>query len=378
MATQTSQEPFSRDRSDSERESVELERLRAALQESELRYRTTLNSLGDAIHIVDTNWRITFFNTAFILWDAALGLPTDVIGRSVFEVFPFLSDKVVAEYERVVKSGKTLITEETTRIGSQEYITEARKIPIIRDGQVCEVVTAIRNLTDVRRTEETLERAEKWLEQLSIELLNAKEDERKRISFEIHDRIGQSLAAIKYRAEAALKDQAAAVSALEPVIGIVRTALSEMRRIELNLQPPVLIDSGLEAAVTHLCDELEDTYSGIQFDRLTSLENEQYPEFLKVAIYRILQESLSNVATHSQADRVRILLTNSEGPLELTVSDNGVGFNVKEMLAGAKTKRGLGLSSMNERATLSGGTFSIESDKASGTTVHVVWNDKPG
>ena len=72
------------------------------------------------------------------------------------------------------------------------------------------------------------------------------------------------------------------------------------------------------------------------------------------------------------------MLTNSKGPLELTVSDNGVGFNVKEMLAGAKTKRGLGLSSMNERATLSGGTFSIESDKASGTTVHVVWNDKPG
>ena len=64
--------------------------------------------------------------------------------------------------------------------------------------------------------------------------------------------------------------------------------------------------------------------------------------------------------------------------MELTVYDNGSGFDVKDMLVRAKSKRGLGLGSMNERATLSGGTFSIESSKGSGTTVHVVWNNKPG
>jgi PAS domain S-box-containing protein len=382
MAQQSSHESSRHELSDSQQANYEIQRLRVALRESELSYRTTLNSMGDAIHVVDTDWRITFFNTAFTRWDEELGLPIEVVGQTLFEVFPFLSDEVLNEYEHVVESGEMLITEENISIGDQQFITETRKIPIIRNGQVHEVVTAIRNLTDIRRTEETLERTEGWLQGLSVDMLNAKEDERKRISVELHDRIGQILAAIKYRVETAsaeMQDErhTAAVKTLEPVAEVIRSALSELRRIELDLQPPVLIESGLEAAVAQLCEEFESTCSGIQFEKSISLDEQQHPDFLKIAIYRIVQAALTNVALHSHADRVRISLTSSESTMELTINDNGTGFDVNDMLARAQSKRGLGLSSMNERATLSGGTFSIESGKGSGTTVRVIWNNKP-
>lgn len=382
MAQQSSHESSQHELSDSQQADYEIQQLREALRESELSYRTTLNSMGDAIHVVDTDWRITFFNTAFTRWDEELGLPIDVVGQTLFEVFPFLSDEVLNEYEHVVESGEMLITEENISIGDQQFITETRKIPIIRSGQVHEIVTTIRNLTDIRRTEDTLERTEGWLQGLSVDMLNAKEDERKRISVELHDRIGQILAAIKYRVETAtaeMRDErhTAAAKTLEPVAEVIRSALSELRRIELDLQPPVLIESGLEAAVAQLCEEFESTCSGIQFEKTFSLDETQHPDFLKIAVYRIVQAALTNVALHSHADRVRISLTSSESTMELTINDNGAGFDVNDMLARSKSKRGLGLGSMNERATLSGGTFSIESGKGSGTTVQVIWDNKP-
>jgi PAS domain S-box-containing protein len=389
MANQIPRQLAEDDSDESQDDQLDIHQLRMALRnselavrESELRYFSTLNSLGDAIHVVDMDWRITFFNTAFTNWDEELGLHTDAIGKTVFELFPFLSDKIIKEYEQVAASGEILITEERTEVNGNVFITETRKIPIIRNGKVREIVTAVHNLTDIRHTEETLENCEQWLNRLSIQLLNAKEDERRRVSFELHDRLGQNLAAIKYRVEAALheireNEQTAIARTLEPVIDVVRKAIFEIRLIELDLQPPVLIDSGLEDAVGHLCDEFDNTYSGIQLNKSISIEIEKYPDYLKIAAYRILQEALTNVANHSNADNACISLTGTADSLKLSVSDNGSGFKVDDMLARSRAKRGLGLSSMSERATLSGGNFSIESGAATGTTVHVIWSGIP-
>lgn len=389
MANQIPRQLAEDDSDESQDDQLDIHQLRMALRnselavrESELRYFSTLNSLGDAIHVVDMDWRITFFNTAFTNWDEELGLHTDAIGKTVFELFPFLSDKIIKEYEQVAASGEMLITEERTEVNGNVFITETRKIPIIRNGKVREIVTAVHNLTDIRHTEETLENCEQWLNRLSIQLLNAKEDERRRVSFELHDRLGQNLAAIKYRVEAALheireNEQTAIARTLEPVIDVVRKAIFEIRLIELDLQPPVLIDSGLEDAVGHLCDEFDNTYSGIQLNKSISIEIEKYPDYLKIAAYRILQEALTNVANHSNADNACISLTGTADSLKLSVSDNGSGFKVDDMLARSRAKRGLGLSSMSERATLSGGNFSIESGAATGTTVHVIWSGIP-
>ena len=124
-----------------------------ALRESELQHRRMLDSISDAIHVVDKDLRITLFNAKFKKWCEELGLEADPIGRTIFEVFPFLEEKVRDEYARVFDSGEVLITEENTSVAAREIITETRKIPIIEKGRVTGVVTAIRDITARRKAE---------------------------------------------------------------------------------------------------------------------------------------------------------------------------------------------------------------------------------
>ncbi len=137
--------------------SLELEeernRIEKALQEAEFRYRTTLDSMKDAIHAVDTDLRFVLFNSTFKEWNKKIGLKTDVIGRPLFEIFPFLPESVKDEYKKVFDTGKVLITEETSKVDNREFITETQKIPVFEGEKVILVVTVIRDITRQKRRE---------------------------------------------------------------------------------------------------------------------------------------------------------------------------------------------------------------------------------
>jgi PAS domain S-box-containing protein len=132
---------------------IEHKRAEETLRESEEQYRTTIDSMGDAIHVVNNNLQLILFNEAFKQWNRKLGLLTDIIGKTIFEVFPFLSDKVRDEYEKVLDTGKILITEEKTKIGDREFITEARKIPVFEANRVTKIITIIKDITDRKKAE---------------------------------------------------------------------------------------------------------------------------------------------------------------------------------------------------------------------------------
>jgi len=146
---------------------TERKRAEEVLRESELQYRTTIDSMGDVIHVIDNELRFILFNSAFKQWSGELGLEMDVIGRTVFEVFPFLLDRVCDEYHRVFDTGKTLITEESTKVGDKEFITETRKIPIFEAGRIARVVTVIRDITERKQAEEALRRRNRELTELN-------------------------------------------------------------------------------------------------------------------------------------------------------------------------------------------------------------------
>ncbi|MBU7046711.1 MAG: PAS domain S-box protein [Theionarchaea archaeon] len=139
---------------------LERKRSEEALRESEEQYHTTIDSIGEAIHVVDTNLRIMLFNKAFEEWNRVLGLPTEVVGKTLFEVFPFLPDKVKEELDQVFTTGKMLITTESTKIGDAEFITETRKIPITEEGKVTRVITVIQDITERKKAEEELRESE--------------------------------------------------------------------------------------------------------------------------------------------------------------------------------------------------------------------------
>lgn len=229
-----------------------------------------------------------------------------------------------------------------------------------------------------KHTEETLARSEEQLRLLSTQRLLTQEEERRKIARELHDSIGQSLAAIKFNVESVLEKvdrdlNASIIESLEMIIPIVRNAIEEARRIYTGLRPTLLDDLGIIATLSWFCREFERTYRNICVEPQFDLEEGRIPEPLKIVIFRIVQEALNNIARHSQAELVSLGLARRNGRIELTVEDNGIGFDVDIALAKNGHEKGLGIAGMKERAELAGGFFKLESIVGVGTVIHAAW-----
>lgn len=218
--------------------------------------------------------------------------------------------------------------------------------------------------------------SEDRLRALATQLLTAQENERKLVAGEIHDSIGSTLSAIRFRVEDTLRQCGQGVVATESLKGLMSTiqhAMEESRRIQTHLRPAMLDDLGILTTLDWYCREFQKTFSHIRIEKEIDLSENDVPPTLKTVIYRISQEALNNIAKHSKADLVTLSLRKTGSPIELTIQDNGQGFNVENIFSTAIYKRGLGLSSMRDRTELSGGSFTIESIQGKGTTIHASW-----
>jgi signal transduction histidine kinase len=127
----------------------------------------------------------------------------------------------------------------------------------------------------------------------------------------------------------------------------------------MDLRPSILDDLGLLAGLSWLFRIFQTTYSNIQIKWETEVEEGDVAPPPKIVVFRVTQEAMNNIAKHSKADLVRLRLRKINGTIELTVQDNGQGFNLEKMLNSGSTERGLGLRSMRERTEFSGGSFAI-------------------
>ena len=228
------------------------------------------------------------------------------------------------------------------------------------------------NSIEHKRAAEKLGESEKQLRNLSSQLFNAQEKERKRIAQELHDGIGQVLAAIKFGVENVLQqiDRQTgdpAIKTLDTTVTLIQNAVEEVRRMSTDLRPSILDDLGILAALGWFMREFETIYSGIRIEKWIEIQEKDIPDPLKIVIYRVLQEALNNVAKHSRAERVFVFLRKTERAIELAVEDKGVGFDLENPRTGA------GLASMRERVELSGGMFSLQSAKGKGTVIWATW-----
>jgi signal transduction histidine kinase len=219
--------------------------------------------------------------------------------------------------------------------------------------------------------------AEEALRKLSSELLNAQEKERKMIAGEIHDSIGSSLAAIKFKVETTLTEltgnRPKAPTTLKSLIPIVQGAIDEARRIQMNLRPSMLDDLGILPTIKWLCRQFESTYSDIRVKQRIKIEEHDVPDSLKTVIFRVLQEGLNNVAKHSRAKGVSLFLRRTEHGIQLVIRDYGQGFDLSKVQSTDGVPQGLGLKNMRERTELSGGSFSLQSTEGKGTIVRASW-----
>ena len=201
---------------------------------------------------------------------------------------------------------------------------------------------------------------------LSRKVLLAQEEERSRLSRDLHDELGQLLTATRLEMgwlEKRIGGTDEEASVFKNTVALVEQATEELRRICRGLRPPLLDDLGFEPAIRQLAEEFRER-TGLEAHTDIALNDEEttVSSETALAVYRILQESLTNISRHAQATEVRISLKATPGGLTLEVSDNGRGFDVAEV-GGAQ---GSGLQGMRERAHLVGGTVEIQSSKGRG------------
>ena len=220
-----------------------------------------------------------------------------------------------------------------------------------------------------------LKESREELRLLASQLLRAQEEERKRIAREMHDSIGSSLSAVKFSLEnaaAQLKRNPRIQDAFLSLSKAVEQAIDESRRIITDLRPSILDDLGIIATLNWFCRRFEAIYTDIRVEKAVRLDEAQVPENLKIIIFRIIQESMNNSAKHSQARKISLSLSLEGDWIELRIIDDGVGFDQSAVVPKGQHAK-FGLTSMRERADLSGGQFGIESLRGKGTAISVRW-----
>ncbi len=261
---------------------------------------------------------------------------------------------------------------EAMRGGAADYLEKDRLSPELMERSVRYTLERARNL-------EALRASEHRLRALSSRLLQAQEEERRRIAKELHDGIGANLTAVKYALETKIAQGEAGAAEedsipLTEIIAAVKETMEETQRISTNLRPSILDSMGLLAALDWTARKTREFYRAMDVRTAWDLAEEEIPESLKIVLLRLVQEALNNAVKHSGADRITVSLRRSEKGLELLVQDNGKGFGPdrgRSVEDGSREK--MGLDGMLERVELSGGRIDIHSSPGEGTTIAARW-----
>jgi PAS domain S-box-containing protein len=343
------------------------ERLHAQEQEARLAARLAglLDSAMDAIITVDERQRIVLYNKAA---ERIFGRPSEqALGQSLQALMPerFRSGHE-AHVRRFSATGTTSrrMGDGTVlyglRANGEEFPMEASISQLdATDGRLFTVI--LRDITERVRAQEELS-------SFAAEAHAIREGEKSRVARELHDELAQSLTALKmdtiWLRDNAKGQSEAAVAKLSAMIGMLDTTVAATRRIAADLRPLLLDDLGLAPAIEWLANSFTQR-TGVACE--VDVEELELPEPYATAVFRIVQESLANVAKHAQATEVNVLVARTPRAVVLEVSDNGRGFDT----SAPRKRHSLGLMGLRERAQLLKGTASIESDPGKGTRVQV-------
>ncbi|MES0327146.1 MAG: ATP-binding protein [Gammaproteobacteria bacterium] len=254
-----------------------------------------------------------------------------------------------------------------------------------------ELKQANEQLKQKLEAQKIVEKALQELQQCRLNLLRdlitAQENERKRIACELHDSIGQSLGATKFRLEEFLINKKNSFDDIEydqlnELVVTIKNTINEVRNIAMDLRPAMLDDLGALATLQWFCREFENTYTGTKVKLLIDVNESDISDDKKVVIFRIVQEAMNNIAKHGNATNIILELNNTDSGLRMFIRDNGCGFDIDRLKIKNKLgkdikspKCSFGLNSMRERAESTNGKLEIESAPCSGTSVIVTWGN---
>jgi PAS domain S-box-containing protein len=348
---------------------TERKRAEDALRDASLYTRNLIEASLDPLVTISADGKIMDVNRATEL---ITGVPRDELIGTDFSYY-FTEPKKAGEgYQRVFQDGFVRDYPLTIRHRSGRLTDVLYNATVYRNeaGAVQGVFAAARDITERKRADEELKTKEKQIRFFASQCLTAQETERRRIAAELHDSIASSLAGVKFRIEKTgddIKKGLADPESMKDLSSNVAQSLGEVRRIMADLRPSILDDLGILPALNWFCREYQKTYPQISVEKQIGISEDEVPDSLKIVIFRISQEAMSNIAKHSKASLVDVVLQKAGESVELTIQDNGHGFKTDEIA------KGFGLSTMRERAELSGGTFAIQSTEGKGTVIRATW-----
>jgi PAS domain S-box-containing protein len=344
-----------------------------ALARSEEQYRLLVNQIPAVVYKGYADGRVEFFDfkieslTGYKKEDFDTGRLkwTDLV----------LSEDAPRNREALLKALK----------GDRSYVSEFRirkqdgKILWIQGrGQIfCNDAGRINHISGVffdiserKRGEEALRQSEQKLRALAAQLLTAQENERKRLAAELHDELGHALLTLKLSIGSLEKrltpEQISLTQEFKKMSRFIGETIKEVRRLYQDLSPGDLEDLGLTEALRDMIEDVAALQKKIKWEvRVNNLDG-LFPLPVQTAIYRVVQEALTNIGKHAKAKNVSIITKRESQGISIIIEDDGRGFELSEVL---DTKRSLGLLSMEERVKILGGTFTLWSQKNRGTRI---------
>lgn len=380
-----------------------LERKSAELAEQREFFRVILASIGDAVITTDTETKITFLNPvaeAITGWKLA-----DAVGQPLENVFKIVNEETRKPAQnrvtRVLREGAIVgLANQTVLIARDGRETAiADSAAPIRDatGKISGVVMVFRNVTEQRRAEtalresnQSLGEARDYLEKrvlertaelktanqdlrdLSARLLKVQDEERKRLARELHDSVGQILAALSMNISVVQsqshKLDSLAARAISENAQLVQQVSTEIRTLSHLLHPPLLEIAGLASALRWYVDGFSER-SNIKIDLEIPSDFARLPNDTELAIFRIVQECLTNIHRHSGSNTAAIRIQKQGNHLVVQVKDSGKGIpKEKQRELTASGRSGVGFGGMRERVRQLGGALEIESE-GNGTVI---------
>lgn len=345
---------------------VERQKAEEALRESQARFAGILELAEDAVISIDQDERIILFNQAGV---KTFGYaPDEVLGQPLDILLP----PDVAHRHHAHITGFAANPEPSRRTGTRGEVFGRRK-----DGSLFPAEASISKLTLAGRTTFTVmlrditerKRAEQDLRSLAVQLLTAQDEERRRISRDLHDDINQRLAILAVEAATLEQHLAKEPDRVPRSIRDIQQRVGELsddvRRLAYQFHPSILDDLGLATALQRYVEDFS-ARTGIQVTFEWRDAPESLPREIGSCLYRVAQESLGNVAKHAGASRADVQVAGADGHITLTVTDTGAGIP-----EGGKgpSGDGLGLLSMKERVSLVHGAFMVESRAGKGTRI---------
>jgi PAS domain S-box-containing protein len=349
------------------------------LRQIEHWFTAAIRSVGEAIVTTDETARVTFLNpVAEALTGWTLG---EAVGQPLDTIFHPKDDSLAVD-----DAARRVSARENTSASSRETTLLSRKgrtIPIecsaspIRNdqGEIVGSVLVFRDVTERRQGEANLKNSREQLRSLAAHLERVREDERTRIAREVHDELGQLLTGLKMdlawieKRLPAINEEAIRQplsNKTTSMLGLLDQMVKTVRKISAELRPGVLDDLGLLPAMEWQARDWQ-VRTGIECIVDSNVSEDAVPPDRGTALFRIFQETLTNVARHAQATRVRARLSLEKGWLAMEINDNGRGITEEEQ----RYTKSFGLIGMKERAIMLGGQVRIQGAAGQGTSVQV-------